>query len=34
VNEKTHPQDSSEQGGRILVLEPEEDLATWILAAL
>jgi DNA-binding response OmpR family regulator len=34
VNEKTHPQDSSEQGGRILVLEPEEDLATRILAAL
>jgi DNA-binding response OmpR family regulator len=30
----THPQDSSEQGGRILVLEPEEDLASKILAAL
>jgi DNA-binding response OmpR family regulator len=34
VNETTHPQDSFEQGGRILVLEPEEDLATRILAAL
>jgi DNA-binding response OmpR family regulator len=30
----THPQDSSEQGGRILVLEPEEDLASKIIAAL
>jgi DNA-binding response OmpR family regulator len=30
----THPQDSIEQGGRILVLEPEEDLASKILAAL
>jgi DNA-binding response OmpR family regulator len=36
VNETTptHPQDSFEQGGRVLVLEPEEDLASKILAAL
>jgi hypothetical protein len=36
VNETTpsHPQNSFEQGGRILVLEPEEDLASKILAAL
>ena len=36
MNEKnpTHPQNSSEQGGRILVLEPEQDLASKILAAL
>src|SRR5436190_1012251 len=30
----THPQNSFEQGGRILVLEPEEDLASKVLAAL
>ncbi|HEX7518535.1 MAG TPA: response regulator [Chthoniobacterales bacterium] len=30
----THPQNSFEQGGRILVLEPEGDLASKILAAL
>jgi DNA-binding response OmpR family regulator len=36
VNEKTptHPQNSFEQGGRILVLEPEKGLASKILAAL
>ncbi|HEV2842855.1 MAG TPA: response regulator [Chthoniobacterales bacterium] len=36
MNEKnpTNPQDSFEQGGRILVLEPEEELASKILAAL
>jgi DNA-binding response OmpR family regulator len=34
VNEKTDPQNSFEQGGRILVLEPEEDLASKIVAAL
>jgi DNA-binding response OmpR family regulator len=36
VNETTptHPQNSFEQDGRILVLEPEEDLASKILAAL
>jgi DNA-binding response OmpR family regulator len=31
---RTHPQDSFEQGGRILVLEPKKDLASKILAAL
>src|ERR1700682_1099086 len=31
---RTHPQDSFEQGGRILVLEPEKGLASKILAAL
>lgn len=30
----THPQNSFDQGGRILVLEPEENLASKILAAL
>jgi DNA-binding response OmpR family regulator len=30
----THPQNSAEQGGRILVLEPEESLAAKIRAAL
>jgi DNA-binding response OmpR family regulator len=30
----THSKDPSEQGGRILVLEPDEDLASKILAAL
>jgi DNA-binding response OmpR family regulator len=36
VNETTptHPQNSFEQGGRILVLEPEKDLAAKVLAAL
>jgi DNA-binding response OmpR family regulator len=36
VNEKnpTHPESASEQGGRVLVLEPEQDLASKILAAL
>ena len=36
MNEKkpTHPESSSEQGGRVLVLEPEQDLAAKILAAL
>ena len=31
---QTHPQDSLEHGGRVLVLEPEEDLAARIVAAL
>jgi DNA-binding response OmpR family regulator len=36
VNETTltHPENSFEQGGRILVLEPEEEVASKILAAL
>jgi DNA-binding response OmpR family regulator len=34
VNETSHPGNSGEQGGRILVLEPEENLASKILAAL
>jgi DNA-binding response OmpR family regulator len=36
VNETTptHPRNSPEQGGRVLVLEPEQDLASRILAAL
>ncbi|PYJ07293.1 MAG: hypothetical protein DMF06_16115, partial [Verrucomicrobia bacterium] len=34
MNGTTQPQDSLEKGGRILVLEPEEELATRMLVAL
>ncbi|MEY2497963.1 MAG: hypothetical protein QOD12_1519 [Verrucomicrobiota bacterium] len=34
MNETTQPGNPAEQGGRILVLEPEENLASQILAAL
>ena len=34
VKTPTHPQNSPEQGGRILVIEPEKGLASKILAAL
>jgi DNA-binding response OmpR family regulator len=33
-NNPAHPESSSEQGGRVLVLEPEQDLVERILAAL